>query len=442
MTSKTIKPITTFKAELNLPGDKSISHRAAILGMLAQGETRVTNFLTAEDCLNTLKVCTQLGAVVEREGNTVIIHGCGLDGLQSPSAVLDCGNSGTAVRLLSGVLAGQSFTSTITGDEQIQRRPMKRIIEPLTRMGARITSASGGLCPLTISGGKLKPIDYISTVASAQVKSCVLLAGLFCTKPVSVTEPTLSRDHSERMLNYFGAKIHTATVPAEPIKPFASSLPVKVTLQARGPLTGKPVEVPSDISSAAFIMIAAALLPGATLRVNNIGINSTRTGLLDVLRMMGASVTKENTRHQAGERVADLVVTGQGRLKGTAIYGAIIPRLIDELPIIAVAAAMAEGETQISDAAELRVKETDRISRVVNELRAIGVTVEEKPDGMIITGGAIKGGHANSHGDHRLAMSLAIAGLVSQEGVTIENTDCVNTSFPGFWEIVEGLGHD
>jgi 3-phosphoshikimate 1-carboxyvinyltransferase len=409
--------------------------------MLAQGETRIHNFLCAEDCLNTLKACAGLGAEVRREGTTVTMQGCGPNGLRQPGDVLDCGNSGTAVRLLSGVLAGQSFESTITGDEQIQRRPMNRIIEPLTQMGARIQSAPGGLCPLTIKGGHLTAIDYISPVASAQVKSCILLAGLFCQKTVSVTEPTLSRDHSERMLNYFGAKVHTSTVNS-PIKPFASALPVKVTLLEQGPLTGKPVEVPADISSAAFLMAAAALVPGARVKLKNVGINATRTGILDVLRMMGASVEKENQRQEAGERVADLVVAGGRQLKGTVIYGAIIPRLIDELPIIAVAAAMAQGETHISDAGELRVKETDRISRMAGELRAIGVKVEEKPDGMIITGGKIKGGHANSHGDHRLAMSLAIAGLVSQEGVTIENTDCVNTSFSGFWELMEGLGHD
>lgn len=439
MSSITIAPIKGFNTVLNLPGDKSISHRAAILGLLAEGQTTINNFLQAEDCLNTLKACEQLGAKVTWDNDVIKIEGCGLKELKEPKEIIDCGNSGTAVRLLSGVLAAQPFTTIITGDSQIQKRPMNRIIEPLTRMGAQIESREGGLCPLKIKGNHLTGINYTSNVASAQVKSCILLAGLYASGTTTIIEPSLSRDHTERMFNYFGVKLKRHAVPTIPQKPFSSTLPVQITLSQKRLLKGQTIDVPADISSAAFFMVAAAMLPGAKIKLKHIGINSTRTGLLDVLRIMGVEVTKTNQHTSGGERVADLTITGPDQLQGMEIYGAIIPRLIDELPIIAVLAATAKGETIISDAAELRVKETDRISVLSQELRKIGIDISEKEDGMIIRGGRIKGGHAQSHGDHRLAMSLAIAGLVSEDGVTIDGIECVNTSFPGFWEKLEEL---
>ncbi|NTV52894.1 MAG: 3-phosphoshikimate 1-carboxyvinyltransferase [Candidatus Firestonebacteria bacterium] len=421
MSEKFISPVRSLKGELHLPGDKSISHRAAILGLLAEGQTRVYHFLTADDCLNTVKACQQLGAKVEIKGEELNISGCGWVGLRPPKDVIDCGNSGTGVRLLAGVLAGQAFESVITGDEQVQRRPMRRIIDPLKAMGAEITSEPGGLCPLRIRGGNLSSLNYLSPVASAQVKSCLLLAGLYARGRTLVTEPSSSRDHTERLMRYFGIPIRTEglTVSVE-----GGVLP-----------QGREITVPADISSAAFFLVAAALLPGSDLRLFNVGMNRTRTGVLEVLRVMEADIAEDNPRTQAGEPVADLAVKYRKRIQGAQIKGAkLIPRLIDELPILAVAAAAAEGETLIAEADELRVKETDRISVLVQELKNIGVAIEERPDGMLIRGGKILGGKADSHGDHRLAMSLAVAGLVSEKGVTLNNPECVRTSYPEFWD--------
>ena len=434
MDVKKVKPAGRIKHKIVIPGDKSISHRAAIMGMLAQGETRITNFLKAEDCLNTLAACQQLGATVNWHNEELIIQGCGLEGLKPPRSVIDCGNSGTGVRLLSGVLAGQSFESIITGDEQIRRRPMQRIIDPLFRMGAQIESEPGGRCPLRICGGNLRAIDYISTVASAQVKSCIILAGLFAQGKTSISLPGSSRDHTERLLRFFGVAVASGTA----LGSGPGQLPnEKILVDGRSELSGRKINIPSDISSAAFFMTAAAILPGAELKLENIGLNPGRSGIIRVLVNMGAEVVMENQRQEAGEPVADLIIRGKGFLKSTHIYGPMIPGLIDEIPVLAVAAAVAEGETIISDAAELRVKETDRISMLATELSSLGVEVEERPDGMLIQGGNIRGGEVDSHGDHRLAMSLAIAGLVSEQGVTIKNPQCVNTSFPGFWEILE-----
>ena len=420
MSEKFINPIRRLQGELHLPGDKSISHRAAILGLLAEGQTRIYHFLTADDCLNTAKACQQLGAKVEVKGDVLNISGCGWVGLRPPKDVIDCGNSGTGVRLLAGVLAGQKFESVITGDEQVRRRPMRRIIDPLLAMGAEITSEPGGLCPLRIRGGNLVSQNYLSPVASAQVKSCLLLAGLYARGRTFVTEPSSSRDHTERLMRYFGIPIRTEglTVSVE-----GGVLP-----------QGKEITVPADISSAAFFLVAAALLPGSDLRLFNVGVNRTRTGVLEVLRVMEADIATDNPRIQAGEEVADLAVRYRGRIKGAQIRGRrLIPRLI-ELPILAVAAAAAEGETTIAEADELRVKETDRITVLVKELKNIGVAIEERPDGMVIQGGKIPGGRADSHGDHRLAMSLAVAGLISENGVTLNNPDCVRTSYPNFWD--------
>jgi 3-phosphoshikimate 1-carboxyvinyltransferase len=434
MDVKNVKPANRIKHKILIPGDKSISHRAAILGMLSQGETRITNFLKAEDCLNTLAACQQLGAGVDWQKEELIIQGCGREGLKPPGSVIDCGNSGTGVRLLTGVLAGQPFESIITGDEQIRRRPMQRIIDPLTRMGARIESEPGGFCPLRIRGGNLKAIDYISPVASAQVKSCIILAGLFAQGKTSVSSPGSSRDHTERLMRFFDVAVASGMTPGSgPGQPQNE----KVIVDGRPKLNGRKINIPSDISSAAFFMTAAALLPGTELKLKNIGVNPGRSGIIRVLEAMGAEIVMENQKQEAGEPVADLIIKGKGFLKSARIFGPMIPGLIDEIPVLAVAAAAAEGETVISDAAELRVKETDRISVLATELSSLGVAVEERPDGMLIQGGHIRGGEVDSHGDHRLAMSLAIAGLVSEQGVTIKHTQCVNTSFPGFWEILE-----
>lgn len=435
-TVKYIQPVARLRGEPRLPGDKSISHRAVLLGTLAEGETRVENFLTAQDCLNTLAACRELGGRIEQKGACLVIHGRGAAGLTRPSRVIDCGNSGTGVRLLAGVLAGQPFDSVLTGDEQVRRRPMRRIIEPLERMGASIESEPGHLCPLRLHGRALAGIEYGSPVASAQVKSCLLLAGLSASGATTVRLPAASRDHTERLLRHFGAAVeqgggergqgHWSAASGEWVR-----------VQGGSRLRGCEVSVPSDISSAAFFLVAAAIVPDADLILRHIGVNPSRTGVLDILRRMGADIRLENPREQSGEPVADLAARSAGLLRGRSISGAdLIPRLIDELPILSVAAAVAEGETVIEDAAELRVKETDRISILAGELRKIGVRVAERSDGLVIQGGEIRGGTVDSHGDHRLAMSLAVAGLVSAEGITIERPECVDTSFPGFWDLL------
>jgi len=442
VTEKWIKPAGRLEGTLAVPGDKSISHRAAILGTLAEGETRVRRFLKAQDCLNTLKACQAMGADAawSEDGEELLIRGCGLSGLKAPEAVIDCGNSGTGVRLLSGVLAGQSFSSVITGDSQVQRRPMNRIIAPLERMGALILCEPGGFCPLKIQGSRLRGILHQAPVASAQGKSCLLLAGLFAEGETVVVSPAASRDHSEKMLNAFGVPVRTELFERDAVNGGSRAIGEKVSIQGGGRLQGQTLEVPSDISSAAFFLVAGALVSGSRLTLPNIGVSSSRDGILEVLAAMGAEVSRDNPRTSGGEEIADLTVTSPSGLRGTRICGEqLIPRLIDEIPILAVAAAQASGETVISHAAELRVKETDRISVLAYELRKIGVAVEEFQDGMRIRGGRIRGGETDSHGDHRLAMSLAVAGLVSEQGVLIRNTDCVNTSFPGFWELLEGV---
>lgn len=434
-----ILPAARLRGTLTIPGDKSISHRAAILGLLAQGETTITNFLTAEDCLHTLSACEQLGAKVERQGTSVRIQGRGLHGLKAPRQVIDCGNSGTGVRLLAGVLAGQTFSSLLTGDAQVQRRPMQRVITPLTQMGGVIESLPGGLCPLRIQGGRLQGIEYVSPIASAQVKSCVLLAGLFAQGATTVIEPSLSRNHTELMLKYFGAKLEVGPEPQHPVlTPHAAP----VTVQGQVHFSGQPVAIPADLSSAAFFIVAAGLRPGSELLIQNLGVNPTRTGLLRVLQSMGLKLEYLNRREQAGEAVADLRVIGPAAPRAwipQKVAGLdLIPSLIDEIPVLAVAAAMAEGLTEVRNASELKVKETDRIQVLAQELRKLGIRISTLDDGLRIEGtGAIPGGEADSHGDHRLAMSLAVAGLLSQKGVRIQNPDCVNTSFPGFWERVQ-----
>jgi len=421
-----VAPSRALRGEIRVPGDKSISHRAVLFGALARGTTRVTGFLRAEDCLATVRCVRGLGVRVEEEpsdGTRLAVHG---GDLREPEDVLDAGNSGTTIRLLAGILAGQPFHSTVTGDASIRRRPMDRIAEPLRRMGARITGRAGGrLAPLAIEGGSLRGIAYRTPVASAQVKSAVLLAGLFAEGETAVTEPSLSRDHTERMLAGFGAPITRAGLT--------------VRLPGRAALTATAVAVPGDISSAAFFLVAAAIVPGSSLTVRGVGLNPTRTGMLDVLRAMGAAVEIAPGPDAGGEPAGDVTVRA-APLRGTVIGGDLIPRLIDELPVLAVAASVAEGETVIRDAAELRVKESDRIAALARELAAIGARIEAQPDGLAIQGvPRLRGGRAASGGDHRMAMALAVAGLRAAGPVTVDDTDCIRTSFPEFEATLRGL---
>lgn len=411
-----VAPGRPLRGVLRVPGDKSISHRGAILGAIARGTTRVTGFLRAEDCLSTLRCLRILGASIDERGNALEIHG---RGLQEPEEVLDVGNSGTTIRLLAGVLSGHAFHSVLTGDASVRRRPMDRVVDPLRRMGARISGRQAGrLAPLTIDGGGLRGIAHATPVASAQVKSAVLLAGLFAGGETVVQEPAQSRDHTERMLGTFGAEV----------------IRDGLTIRLRGPqvLRGAEVRVPGDLSSAAFLLAAAALVPGSELAVADVGLNPTRTGVLDVLKLMGASVAVEDLREASGEPVGTVVVRAS-RLHGTVIGGELIPRAIDELPVLAVAASLAEGETVIRDAAELRVKESDRIEALVRELGRLGARLEPRADGLAITGTRrLRGGHVTSQGDHRIAMALAVAGLCADGPVTVDDPACIETSFPGF----------
>jgi 3-phosphoshikimate 1-carboxyvinyltransferase len=418
-----VAPGGALRGAVRVPGDKSISHRAVLLGAVSRGATRVDGFLRAEDCLATIRCVRALGIEVDDDGERLTVHG---GPLRRADDALDVGNSGTTIRLLAGILAGQTFTTTLTGDASIRRRPMDRIAEPLRRMGARITGRDGGrLAPLTIEGGALRAIAYATPVASAQIKSAILLAALFADGETAVTEPSLSRDHTERMLAGFQAPV----------------VREGLTVRLRGPatLTAAPVRVPGDISSAAFFLVAAAIVPGSAVTVRGVGLNPTRTGALDVLRAMGAAVDIDNARDDGGEPVGDVTVRAAA-LHGTTIGGDLIPRLIDELPVLAVAASVAEGETVVKDAAELRVKESDRIAALARELGAIGARVEAQPDGLAIRGvPRLRGGRAASGGDHRVAMALAVAGLRAADPVTVDDTDCIRTSFPGFEDTLRRL---
>lgn len=422
----TIQPRNALRGEIFPPGDKSISHRSVMISALANDTSKIENFLPGEDCMATIKTFESMGVHIEGAGtNNVIVHGAGLNSLGEPDDVLDMGNSGTSTRLISGILAGQPFYSVITGDSSLRSRPMKRIKKPLCLMGAKIHTRNGDLAPLTIIGSNLKPISYKTPVASAQIKSCILLAGLFAEGETVVTEPAASRDHTERMLSAFGAEISV------------NGLTRKV--KGRPKLNGQKIIIPGDISSASYFLIAAILCPDSNIVIRNVGVNPTRDGILEALRAMGGKVTLENLRTESGEPVADLHVKSS-QLKGADIGGDLIVRMIDEIPLLAMAATQADGETVIRDAAELRVKEADRISATASELRKLGAQVEELNDGMVIAGGRnLKGGDCESYGDHRMAMSLAIAGLISENGVTIHNFDCINTSFPGFWEMLSSL---
>ena len=421
-----VRPVRRLSGTVQVPGDKSISHRAALLGALADGVTEVQGYLEGEDCLRTLTAIQMMGVEVTKKGpGHYRIAGVGRDGLVEPDDVVDCGNSGTTARLLIGLVAGQPFWTLLTGDESLRRRPMKRVAEPLARMGATIVGrADGNRLPLAVRGAdRPRAIAYQSPIASAQVKSAILLAGLRADGPVTVTEPAPSRDHSEVMLRAFGARVERGER--------------SVTLQP-GPLTATAVQVPGDISSAAFLLVAGALVRDARLTIAGVGVNPTRTGLLDVLAAMGVTVT-ETAVNGAGEKIATLSV-GAAEPVGTTVGGALIPRLIDEVPVLAVLAATAGGATEIRDATELRVKESDRIGAVKRELARMGVEIEERPDGMVIPGGQrFRGAHVRSGGDHRMAMALTVAGLVADGETVVEDADCVQTSFPTFVDLLNTL---
>ena len=420
-----ITKTTHIKANITIPGDKSISHRAIMLGSLAAGVTRVRNFLIGDDCLATIECFAQMGIDI-RQDTDITIYGKGLHGLKQPANALDVGNSGTTIRLLSGILAGQNFTTTISGDASIEQRPMDRIITPLRQMGANITAArEDSYAPLTISPAQLKATLYQSPVASAQVKSAVLLAGLYAQGESSLVEPVLSRNHTELMLEGFGAHV--------------SSQGTRASVQGFPTLHGLDINVPGDISSAAFFLVAGLIVPGSEIYMENIGVNPTRAGIITVLQDMGGDITLHNHRLECGEPVCDILVRSSD-LSATSISGDIIPTLIDELPIIAVAACFAKGTTTISDAKELRVKECDRITVMRTELNKMGANISEKEDGMIIAGvGALHGAAVESYGDHRVAMSLTIAGLVSSGQTLIHKSECVNISFPQFFKLIKDL---
>lgn len=421
-----IRKMTGLHGELTVPGDKSISHRAVMFGSLAKGTTRITHFLEGADCLSTISCFRKMRIDIEKTDGEVLVHGKGLHGLSAPSEILDVGNSGTTTRLISGILAGQDFDCELNGDASIQSRPMKRIMTPLSLMGADIESIKGNGCaPLRIRGKKLHAAHYNSPVASAQVKSCVLLAGMYADGITSVTEPVLSRNHTELMLNYFGAHVNstgtTASIEPEPF------------------LEARDITVPGDISSAAYFIAAGLLTSGSEILLKNVGINPTRDGMLRICKAMGADITLLNVNDD-GEPTADLLVR-TSTLHGTTIGGSVIPALIDEIPMLAVMAAFADGTTIIKDAAELKVKESDRIAVMVENLSRMGADITATDDGMIIHGGRpLHGAEIDSHLDHRIAMSFAVAGTIVDGPLSILGGDCVNISYPDFYSDLYKLG--
>jgi 3-phosphoshikimate 1-carboxyvinyltransferase len=423
-----VQPSAIHDADLSVPGDKSVSHRAIMLGSIAEGVTQVEGFLAGDDCLATMHAFRNMGVDIERpQDSGLVIHGVGLRGLRAPDAVIDLGNSGTAMRLMAGVLAGQDFATTLTGDESLTARPMRRIITPLTRMGARIESRDGRP-PLAIRGNpRLRGIDYVLPMASAQVKSAVLLAGLYAQGASTVTEPALTRDHTERMLRAMG-------VPVE-----VRNGRIGVAGPARP--RGCEIRVPADLSSAAFVILAALLAKKADILLRGVGVNPTRTGVLEILRQMGAAISLENPRNMGEEPVADIRVRSS-ELKGIDVNPALVSLAIDEFPVLFVAAAAAAGSTRFSGIGELRVKESDRISAMSAGLKAMGIHVEETEDGAVVHGGRFAGGDLRSFGDHRIAMSLAVAGTAATGPVTVRDVAAVETSFPGFEACLRGIGAD
>lgn len=412
---------------VRVTGDKSISHRSIMLGALANGTTEVSGFLNGEDCLATIKAFRAMGVEIEGPDNgNVILHGVGMQGLKAPDADLDMGNSGTAMRLLTGIMAGQRFASTLVGDSSLSTRPMRRITRPLEQMGASIATGESGTPPLSIQGGhKLTGIHYDLPVASAQVKSAVLLAGLYAKGETSVTEPAVTRDHTERMLRGFGYEVTTDGN--------------RMSLQGGGELTACKIDVPADISSAAFFMVGASIATGSDLTLEHVGVNPTRTGIIDILTLMGADITLSNQKEAGGEPVADIRIRSAS-LKGIQIPEELVPLAIDEFPALFVAACFAEGQTILTGAEELRVKESDRIQVMADGLLACGADVTPTPDGIIINGGHLKGGEVDSHGDHRIAMAFAMAGLCADGSITINDCANVDTSFPNFIEIASKTG--
>ena len=431
MSVRTIAPTRGLKGEVTIPGDKSISHRSIMLGSIALGTTEITHFLEGADCLSTIDCFRKMGVEIERKPSSILVHGKGLRGLTAPASTLNVGNSGTTTRLISGILSGHNFATTLSGDDSLNSRPMKRIMTPLNTMGAHIRSLNdNGCAPLHIRPGALHGIHYQSPVASAQVKSAVLLAGLYADSPTSVTEPALSRNHTELMLQGFGAYVATdlhtdgtATAHVEPCKE----------------LYGQQICVPGDISSAAYFIAAALLVPGSELLVKNVGTNFTRAGFLKVCKAMGADIETVSQTIEGGESRADLLVR-YSHLKGTVIEGDIIPTLIDEIPMIAIMAAFADGQTVIRDAAELKVKETNRIDTVTAGLKAMGAVITPTDDGMIIEGtGHLNGASIQSYLDHRIAMAFSVAGLASDGETQIVDSQCVDVSYPEFYATLNSV---
>ena len=418
-----IQKIKKAVGQIKVPGDKSISHRAVMLGSLANGVTEISGFLKGADCLSTIDCFRKMGIDIDINGENVTVHGNGLRGLKKPDEMLYTGNSGTTTRLLCGILAGQNFDTSITGDASIQKRPMGRVVKPLSMMGAKIENE---YCPLYITGTKLHGIDYKMPVASAQVKTAIILAGLYADGETVIHEIEKSRDHTELMLSAMGADLTVDNLD--------------ITVKPTNDLTAVNVDVPGDISSAAFFLVLGAIMPNSQITVTNVGINPTRTGIINVLKDMGADITLENVHTSAGETVADITVRSSS-LKGTTVGGDIIPRLIDELPIIAVAAVFADGQTVIKDAQELKVKETNRIRAVVDEFNKCGIDITETDDGMIINGGkSIHGADFKTYGDHRMAMSLTVLAQLADSESTLDDSDCACVSYPTFFDDFYKLG--
>jgi 3-phosphoshikimate 1-carboxyvinyltransferase len=428
MASLTIIPGRPLRGTLSVPGDKSMTHRAIIMTALAEGVGTIKGYSRGEDCLNTMRAFQMLGVTIDETGEELRVHGKGLWGLTEPGGIVDCGNSGTGIRLLTGLLAGQDFFTVLTGDASVRRRPMGRIVKPLREMGATIAGRKGGeLAPLAVTGTTLRGITYSSPVASAQIKSSLLLAALFAKGTTRFTEPRLSRDHTERLFQFYGL----------PLRREGATL----ILEGRpsvGWTAAPELSVPGDLSAAAFFIVGATIVPGSDVTIQGVGINPTRTGLLEVMTRMGADIRLLNKRDEAGEPVADIRVKS-APLRGVTVGPDLIPQTIDEFPILCVAAAVAEGETVISGAEELRVKESDRIATMAAELRAMGAQISEQPDGMIVKGvgrpkenGRLTAGRGQSHGDHRVAMSIAIGGLTASTETVVHDTDCIDTSFPEF----------
>ena len=421
-----INPARHLKGEITVPGDKSITHRALIFASIARGKSMVMGLQKGKDCLATLNALKMMGIHMEEEEDRLVVYGQGLSGLREPPNILDCGNSGTTIRLLAGLLAPQKFYSVLSGDHYLRKRPMQRVVEPLRKMGARVFGRENGeFPPLTILGGKLKAIDHSSPIPSAQVKSCILLAGLYAKDRTSVIEPYRSRDHTERMLKFLGAKIEVDDL--------------RVSVAGNNSFSGANIWVPGDLSAASFFMGGAAILKKSKLKILQVGLNPTRRGFIDVLLRMGADIKILNMRKICEEEVGDIEVRG-GNLRGTVVQGEMISRLIDEIPILAVVACFAKGKTIIRDARELRVKETDRIGAIKSELTKMGAQIEEKEDGMIIKGvGKLGGAQCQSHGDHRMAMALAVAGLCAGGKTEILDSGCIATSFPDFQKQFEKI---